>query len=401
MSSSDVLGTPVAATRRPCLSQEKIDSTSKRKKMNGDARQSQSYDTIEHKNAPDSSNTVPDKLACLKGRGQLGQDSGPAASNRVNKLSEFADKVRRMHEEIDAWAMMTLSKGIEEAPRKVTAMEQDYMDWCEEQKTLAAEDSIETSSLRPKERIFPCVWTDGTKSAPLQRLVSYANDPCNKPILYSQLCELMTTVDSFYAVAALQSDVTWVIAPMLRALMERILVEGAKSSPTECKQAITMIDDLHDLLQAEYHWSPDEYQFTGPFDHVKFAEELMRLSRTSLLLTKRRSIWKHVKLNKTEVASSSIELHHTHKPLGGPEEQSIMRQIIEEAFATPHPVDNLDSIWSDDEEQDQFDTESESDDTADERHLFDSATEVSAADVTDSDWSMADIDLNANGREIE
>jgi hypothetical protein len=157
MSSSDVLGTPVTATRRPCLSQEEIDSTSKRKKMNGDARQSQSYDTIEHKNAPDSSNTVPDKLACLKGRGQLGQDSGPADSNRVNKLSEFADKVRRMHEEIDAWAMMTLSKGIEEAPRKVTAMEQDYMDWCEEQKTLVAEDSIETSSLRPKENLPMCM----------------------------------------------------------------------------------------------------------------------------------------------------------------------------------------------------------------------------------------------------
>jgi hypothetical protein len=40
-----------------------------------------------------------------------------------------------------------------------------------------------------------------------------------------------------------------------------------------------------------------------------------------------------------------------------------MRQMIEETFSKPEQSDVLDNIWSDDEEQDQFDTDSESENT--------------------------------------
>jgi hypothetical protein len=56
--------------------------------------------------------------------------------------------------------------------------------------------------------------------------------------------------------------------------------------------------------------------------------------------------------------------------------------------------DPLEFLWSepedDDEDNDQYDDETDGSETASANGIFDSATEISGADVTENDWSEID-----------
>lgn len=148
--------------------------------------------------------------------------------------------------------------------------------------------------------------------------------------------------------------------------MNRILIEGSKSFPKEWEFAIHLNNDLNELLRSEYHWDPDAHSFNGPFDVTKFSNELIAASRMHLNSESQKMIWKNGEGNSAEAATKDKGnvLPHGHRPQETVYEAiNVMRQMIEETFSKPEQSDVLDNIWSDDEEQDQFDTDSESENT--------------------------------------
>lgn len=321
------------------------------------------------------------------------EESALADNQRLKDLRDVGAKVQHMHEKVDAWAMTMLSKGLDESFRDPTPLESEYLDWCEEQKTQVTAEKGKTTTLgiRRTNRTMPGKWLSTSIDTTLRRLVLYANDAWNKPILFTQFYDFMSTCDSCCATEALYSDITSTIAPKLQDLMNRILIEGSKSSTKECEFAIHLINDFNELLQNEYHWNPDAHSFNGPFDLTKFSNELMAASRIYLNSKIHKMIWKNWEGNSAEAATKDKGnvLPHGHRPQETVyEAMNVMRQMIEEAFSKPEQSDVLDSIWSDDEEQDEFDTDSESENTENDRYPFDTASEVSGADVTDSDWSV-------------
>lgn len=77
-------------------------------------------------------------------------------------------------------------------------------------------------------------------------------------------------------------------------------------------------------------------------------------------------IQKNGKGNTAEAATKDKGnvLPHGHRPQETVYEPiNVMRQMIEQALSKPEQSDVLDSIWSDDEEQDQFNTDSEFENT--------------------------------------
>jgi hypothetical protein len=244
---------------------------------------------------------------------------------------------------------------------------------------------------------------------PFGRLFEYASPASNRPVLWRMLSDLCTVTGALSSDNTIQSDATSLIGSILRKLLERIPIEGEQDSLLGYEYAFQLVIDLNADLHESYQWDPEKSQFTGPIDVLDFADWLsancvlnmkdldnaspwsaMRPSNFNPRIEKDNLEPQTCSNSKSITRSSRIEDEKDKdEKREEPGLDTVMRKLIEQAVTYGADDDTLDSIWSYSEDENQFD---ESDDDESQEGIFESATEISGADVTESDWSEVNRD---------
>ncbi|KAH8553507.1 hypothetical protein BGW37DRAFT_485954 [Umbelopsis sp. PMI_123] len=303
-----------------------------------------------------------------------------ATDQRTNDLNELEVRVQRIYQRIESWAisMLTFSSQLDFRLLDVFMMAD-----CQERNDTYI---ITNDNAAISERLFTQILPRVKSKSPLLRLICYAYDPYTRPNSFSRLYSLMTACESYYATDMLQSEITSTIAPYIRLMTDALVLDSHGPLSPEHQMTLDLIHDLQEMLKAQYNWEPIDETFSGPFNVVRFSNELFLASELFLPKEVHLSIWKHIQ---DPMVITYFDPHTWPLPevvLHGASEQSIMRRIIQKAFTTPECGTETDAIiWSGSEEEEvRSEEESEASD-----YIFDSATEVSGcADITDSDWSI-------------
>jgi hypothetical protein len=151
-------------------------ANSKRKKMNEDSLEDLKRVTSIF---PEAANLNSVQIGNRPSWGlRQAEESALADNQRLKDLRDVGAKVQHMHEKFDAWAMIMLSKGLDEFFREPTPVESEYLGWCEEQKTQVTAEQGKTMTLgiRRTNRIMPDKRPITSIDTMLRRLVLYAND---------------------------------------------------------------------------------------------------------------------------------------------------------------------------------------------------------------------------------
>ncbi|KAG2186839.1 hypothetical protein INT44_003065 [Umbelopsis vinacea] len=261
-------------------------------------------------------------------------------------------------------------------------------------------------------------------------LFKYANakterDRLKRPQIQNELMTLQMLTEALGDGNTFQSDATSLIASTLSCLIESITVE-AEQGPTEyCSSTLKVVDDLNETLQEWYNWDPEKDQFSSPFD-VTDLHDVLTFFTLALSLNINANhdecngvyetdacdvfglkLKEPLSINQILLASFNLRRlergHCQPQPsqeemddtMLEPKQSTSDQRSCADTIMTYMPQDDpVDFLWSDPEDDDnedneQYDETDESDtETVD--GIFDSATEISGADVTENDWSEID-----------
>ncbi|KAH8553508.1 hypothetical protein BGW37DRAFT_485955 [Umbelopsis sp. PMI_123] len=260
----------------------------------------------------------------------------------------------------------------------------------------------------------------------LKQLFIYANavtdnETLKRPVLHSLLTNLNTLSGAICNANVIQSDATTLIAASLERLLERIPLEAEQGSDMDYETAFQLVVDLNQTFQEFYKWDPEKSRFLGPIDVRDFDDVLtffsMFYSFNSQLTLK--ELWsKEFNIARMLGRRAKVEIPPEEMPLtifqlrrqayfsqqqlfkdiensimlqNQLTERTINRIYMEQGANHVTPDESLEFLWDPEEEDDddQFD-ETDDSDTASVDGIFDSATEISGADVTENDWSEID-----------
>lgn len=269
----------------------------------------------------------------------------------------------------------------------------------------------------------------------LRKLFVYANavsafDVLKRPELQLSLVNLCSVTEAVCDGHMYQSDATSMIASSLLNLMNSITEEVERSNAEQYAKAVELVIDLNQMLEKCYNWDPDKARFLGPLDVQDFNDVLtyfallvnLDVSQTYInryrlddnivcanlgiespkKLTLEQKLLVAFNMRRLERAQSQQQISPEPKSDTLTEKElkvnRAQRSLVDEGltFVLDHdPQDDpLDFLWSepedDDEDNDQYDDETDGSQTPSANGIFDSATEISGADVTENDWSEID-----------
>ncbi|KAI8584746.1 hypothetical protein K450DRAFT_217823 [Umbelopsis ramanniana AG] len=260
-------------------------------------------------------------------------------------------------------------------------------------------------------------------------LFTYANartefDGLKRPQIQNNLMTLQILTEALCEGHVFQSDATSLIASSLSCLIESITVE-AEEGPTEhCRSTLVLVDDLNETLQKWYSWDPEKDQFSSPFDVKDLSDVLtfftlvvssdLKANYVKQNEVVKEEIWETMGLkskytmNFHEILLATFNLrrlergHSQPQPSQEEHDDILLEDRLEQSSVqrtdkgtTYRPQDDpVDFLWSDpeddeNEDNDQYD-ETDGSETTSVDGIFDSATEISGADVTENDWSEID-----------
>jgi hypothetical protein len=302
------------------------------------------------------------------------EDASEVNDGRSSEVMGLEDKLQGLYQRIEKWAMNMISIS-RELDFRLLALNA-WVD-CEQlvAKPMPAQE-LTACSKRLFTEIIPSVKSKGT----LLRLVCYAYDPYMRPSSFTRLYNLMIMCEYYRDTDLLQSEITSAITPTIRSMVDGLALESPSPYLPDHDMTVDLILDLKDMLQEQYNWDPVEKTFSGPFNLVRFSQELSLASELFLPHDVHLSIWRQ-----TEALEGVHYFDQRTWPLPeavlqGASEQCILRKIVQDSFTTRTSKKTTRSDRKDDEASDESEASS---------HIFDSATEVSGcADITDSDWSI-------------
>ncbi|CAO3689945.1 unnamed protein product [Umbelopsis ramanniana] len=304
------------------------------------------------------------------------QDASEVNDGRPNDVMGLEEKLQGIYQRIEKWAMNMISMS-RELDFRLLALNA-WVDCDQLVATPMPAKELTACSKRLFTEIIPSVKSKGA----LLRLVCYAYDPYMRPCSFTRLYNLMITCEYYRDTDLLQSEITSAIAPTIRSMVDGLALESPSPYLPDHEMTVDLILDLKDMLQEQYNWDPVEKAFSGPFDLVRFSQELALASELFLPHDVHLSIWRQ-----TEALDGVNYFDQRTWPLPeavlqGASEQCIMRKIVQESFTTSTRTIEK-NTWNE-RKEDEASDESEAS-----SHIFDSATEVSGcADITDSDWSI-------------
>ncbi|CAM0140571.1 hypothetical protein VKS41_006590 [Umbelopsis sp. WA50703] len=268
------------------------------------------------------------------------------------------------------------------------------------QTTLASQESSSTMDVdpgvvnQPQENIHFAVYE-------LFALASF-----ERPVLFSIVSELFQICSSLAKNDTGQSDATAAIAKMLRKLNTAMRCEVEAMSSPKRENVMDVLAKWNATLLKLFKWDKDREQFIAPLDVKIFLNWLVAKYKQGRRLTPRddRVIFRLTPGGLREAIQFSILPSSTHiastvrqndtstqNQLPQPatlQSAAVSRQAIEHLVSYVPQDDTLDYIWYSDKETDAVESEeSEDTDSDHDTEIFGSATEISGAEATDSDWS--------------
>ncbi|KAG2172278.1 hypothetical protein INT43_004819 [Umbelopsis isabellina] len=222
---------------------------------------------------------------------------------------------------------------------------------------------------------------------------------CVRPAV-ADLCGICTSLATEHAI---ESVTTSVIASMICTLNAKITSIAAHVEAAESEKLLDLVTRWNTELE-KFQWDGDTEQFRAPLDVNKFRMwicenfpavdergfdvDLLMLIRPG---NKNYKVERHATVQDRGPDDSSSSPSTTANEdicIDKNMEQTMMREDVELAVTHVTEADTLDFLWDDPEEEDSiYDDESDDSDTERGIGIFDSATEISGADVTESDWS--------------
>ncbi|CAO3689941.1 unnamed protein product [Umbelopsis ramanniana] len=293
---------------------------------------------------------------------------------------------------------------------------------------------IETKELKAQEVSEPSP-TVALQFRVLRKLFVYANavsavDLVKRPEVQLSLKNLCILTEALCDGHMYQSDATSMIASSLSSLMNSITVVAERGNAAEYGETVELVINLNQMLKECYKWDPDKALFLGPLDVQDFNDVLtyftllanVDISETYIkrfrlddgAVCANLGILSRDKLNLEQMLLATFNVRRleraqsqqqiSHEPRGDMLSERrlkmnmVQRNCADEgmAYVMDHdPQDDpLEFLWSDpeddDEDNDQYDDETDGSETASANGIFDSATEISGADVTENDWSEID-----------
>jgi hypothetical protein len=259
----------------------------------------------------------------------------------------------------------------------------------------------------------------------LRELFIYANaikedDDIERPELQHDLMNLYTLTDALCDRDMYQSDATSMIAYCLSSLMESVTVEACRGLAEDYSSTLQLVVELNRGLQECYNWDPEKARFLGPLDveglnnvltyftlnfsssvHEGYVSWRLRVDQKSKVTQSQmlRAVSNMRRLEHDRSQRQSSQEARDDMLLEGQHEQStVQRTCMDEGMNYVPEDDPVEFLWSDpedDEDNDQYD-ETDGSETASVDGIFDSATEISGADVTENDWSELEMDRESD-----
>ncbi|CAM0140572.1 unnamed protein product [Umbelopsis sp. WA50703] len=224
----------------------------------------------------------------------------------------------------------------------------------------------------------------------------------HRSCIWPAVADLCSICNSLITNQAIQSVTTSVIASLICTLNMTIVSKAEHVEPAESERLLCLVAKWNEEL-AKFQWDGDTGQFLAPlnldffrswiiqsFPKTKqsgFDEELMWLIGPAS-----KTIREHETIHRQRISIVSSYSASTAADGNAQIDEELaqtMRRVTLEPAVTHLPeADTLDFIWNDPEEEDSiYDDESDESDLEQGNGIFDSATEISGADVTESDWS--------------
>ncbi|KAG2172279.1 hypothetical protein INT43_004820 [Umbelopsis isabellina] len=225
-----------------------------------------------------------------------------------------------------------------------------------------------------------------------------------RPFVRITVDELFRNSISLVKKPTIQSDASSIIADNLRRLNIAVRGEAKRMASTDHGRTLDVLAAWNALLEKHFSWDEQRNQFLAPLQVMEFLKWLVTNYHQGKELTSRESKMYRVPSGGWQDAINffvTSELQPKKATDTPTEEQlsqsatlmspGLSRQSIEHLVTYTSQDDTLDFLWSDEEEGDAFDKEeSEDEEFHHSNEIFGSATEISGAEVTDSDWSVLD-----------
>lgn len=227
---------------------------------------------------------------------------------------------------------------------------------------------------------------------------------CVRPAV-ADFCGICTSLATENAI---ESVTTSVIASLICKLNLVIASKAEDVIAAESEELLNLLTRWNTELE-QFQWDGDTGQFRAPLnvnnfrlwiyenfptvDERGFDIELLMLIRPGNrdCNVKRHAVFQGLLKDGAPTGSASSPPSTTANEdicIDKEVEQTMMRESMELAVTHLAETDTLDFLWDDPEDDDSiYDDEFEDSDTERDVGIFDSATEISGADVTESDWS--------------
>ncbi|KAJ2962493.1 hypothetical protein NQZ79_g2319 [Umbelopsis isabellina] len=250
-------------------------------------------------------------------------------------------------------------------------------------------------------------WDGDLPTSPTALGEIFALASIHRSCIWPAVADLCSICTSLAATHAFESVTTSVISSMICTLNVAIASKAEYVEAAESEKLLDLVTRWNTELE-KFQWDGDTGQFLAPLNVNSFRMwiyenfpdcnqrgfdiELLMLikpgrkeinSERNTILQERESI------ERGSIAStSSSTTGNKNTCIDENLVKTLMRARMEPTVTHFAEADTLDFIWSDPEEEDIiYDGESEDSDIEPDTGIFDSATEISGADVTESDWS--------------
>ncbi|KAJ2962467.1 hypothetical protein NQZ79_g2320 [Umbelopsis isabellina] len=225
-----------------------------------------------------------------------------------------------------------------------------------------------------------------------------------RPFLFTTVSELFKSCVSLVKTPTIQSDATSIIADQLRRLNIAVWDVADRVESTEREKTLQILAEWNTALVKHFNWDEKSKQFLSPIQVSVFLNWLVAEYQQGKLFTPEQNkifrprpgglqdainffVTIELRTDKQLDTSAEDQLPQSATPVS----PALSRQSIEHLVTYFSQEDTLDFLWYDEEGSDGFDMEETEDGDSDHSNeIFASATEISGAEVTDSDWSVLD-----------